>query len=137
LTEKLDKLIGGTINLHRLGSYSIDPNQIKNLITKHPAKYELQKILNFHSQEVACISPLQDGKMMSGSLDTTIKIWDPISYSLINTIDGHTHMVTIVIELKNGNLASSSIDKTVNIWDRHTGEILNTLEGFEDDIVDM
>lgn len=86
---------------------------------------------------MACISALKDGKMMSGSLDTTIKIWDPMSYSLVNTIDGHTHMVTLLIELKNGNLASSSIDKTVNIWDRHTGEILNTLEGFEDDITDI
>jgi WD40 repeat protein len=78
-----------------------------------------------------------DGKMASGSLDTTIKIWDPISYQLSNTIDGHTHMVTKILELRNGNLASCSLDRTLNIWDRHSGDILNTLEGFEEEIIDL
>jgi len=75
--------------------------------------------------------------MVTGSLDTTIKIWNPKTFELLNSIDGHTHMINRIIELKNGKLVSCSLDKTVNIWDRHTGDILYTLEGFDETILDI
>lgn len=80
---------------------------------------------------------MSNGNVATGSLDTTIKIWDPINFQVLNVFDGHTHMVTKIIELTNGNLVSTSLDKTVNVWDRHSGDIVNTLEGFEEDIIDI
>jgi WD40 repeat protein len=80
---------------------------------------------------------LKNGNIISGSLDTTLKIWDASTSQVLNVFDGHTHMVTKVVELSNGNLASASLDKSINIWERHSGEIVNTLEGFDDNIVDL
>jgi WD40 repeat protein len=75
---------------------------------------------------------LQNGNFATGSLDATIKIWDPVSEKILSVFDGHTHLVTKIIEMPtSGNLISTSLDRTVNIWDRKTGEIINTLEGFD------
>lgn len=75
--------------------------------------------------------------MATGSMDSTIKVWDASSEKVLSVFDGHTHLIPKVIELSNGDLASYSLDRTVNVWDRHTGEILNTLEGFEANIRDI
>jgi WD40 repeat protein len=49
-------------------------------IVKDPAKYEFKKILNgIHDEEITCIERLSNGNMITGSLDSTIRIWDPNS----------------------------------------------------------
>ena len=93
--------------------------------------------MSFHNLQIYCIQPLSNGNIATGSLDTTIKVWDPVNFKLINVFEGHTHMVTRIIELANGNLVSSSLDKTINVWNRNSGEILNTLEGFLKDVEEI
>jgi WD40 repeat protein len=102
---------------------------------RDPAKYEHKRgIQNIHKDEIACVSVLQNGNMISGASDASIKIWDPQTYNTLKKYEGHINQVTTIIELSTGNLASCSHDKTINIWDRQSGEILYTLEGFETEI---
>ena len=61
---------------------------------------------------------LSNGNLFSGSLDSTIRIWDPLQGQLYRVFEGHSDKIMQILELQNGNLASSSLDRTVNIWDR-------------------
>ena len=54
---------------------------------------------------------------MSGSVDSTIKIWNSSTYELITTFTGHTSTVWALTILPNGNIVSRSSDNTIKIWD--------------------
>jgi WD40 repeat protein len=86
-----------------------------------------------HSGWVQSVAWNNDGsKILSGSTDKTIKIWDSNIGELLNTFEGHTESVYSVIwSSDNANIISGSADKTVKIWNAETGELLNTLLGHE------
>ena len=69
-----------------------------------------------HTRDVFCVIQLTDGRLVTGSWDTTIKIWDTISGSCLNTLEGHTGRVYCVIQLTDGRLVSGSEDDTLRIW---------------------
>ena len=75
--------------------------------------------------------------MITGSLDSTIKIWEPNTGQIMKKYEGHTHQILQIIELLNGDLASSSLDNTINIWSRKDSTILKTIEGFVDGISEI
>lgn len=66
--------------------------------------------------------------MVSGSLDTSIKVWSVDSGKCLHTLVGHQSL-TSGMELKDNILVSGNADSTVKIWDILTGECLKTLEG--------
>ncbi|KAL2196812.1 WD40-repeat-containing domain protein, partial [Corynascus similis CBS 632.67] len=69
-------------------------------------------------------------RLASGSNDTNIKIWDPVTGQCVSTLEGHSHQVKSVAWSHDAaRLASASYDKTVKIWDPVTGRCLSTLEG--------
>ena len=63
------------------------------------------------------IIQLNDGKIVSGSADKTIKLWDLNTYQCIQTLKGHEHFVYSIIQLNDGKIASGSTDKTIKLWD--------------------
>ena len=99
--------------------------------------FEFVSDVQIHDLEVSCMLLLQNGNILTGSLDTTLRIWDPVSFEVLSVFEGHTHRILKAIELCDGNIASISQDQTINVWDRQTGDILNTLEGFEDPLADI
>lgn len=78
--------------------------------------------------------PQFDGiHVVSGSLDTSIRVWDVETGNCIHTLTGHQSL-TSGMELKDNILVSGNADSTVKIWDIKTGQCLQTLQG-ELDIV--
>ncbi len=70
-----------------------------------------------------------DGKhIVSGSLDTSIRVWDVDSGNCLHTLIGHQSL-TSGMELKNNILVSGNADSTVKVWDITTGQCLQTLQG--------
>jgi WD40 repeat protein len=59
---------------------------------------------------------LTDGRIVSGSEDETVKIWDTISGNCLITLRGHTSYVWRVTQLTDGRLVSASADDTLRIW---------------------
>ncbi|NER01545.1 MAG: protein kinase [Okeania sp. SIO3C4] len=82
------------------------------------------------------ISP--DGQtIVSGSADTTIKVWDYGSGELKHSLTGHRgYIYTVAISPDGKTIVSGSSDDTVKVWDLTTGALLKTLSGHRADIYD-
>ncbi|XP_023321127.1 F-box/WD repeat-containing protein 7 [Eurytemora carolleeae] len=91
--------------------------------------------LTGHSGEVRCLH-LQENKLVSGSTDLTIKVWDLdthqdwSSIACRVTMVGHTDTVRCVqMDLKKNLVISGSYDTTLKVWNLQSGVCLNTLRG--------
>ncbi|MBD2543659.1 WD40 repeat domain-containing protein [Planktothricoides raciborskii] len=124
-------------------SIAISPNT-PNTIRIVGGSYRKIWIWNLKSKEITCylkgreqhshwilsvaISP--DGnRLVSGSADKTIKVWDLNQGNLIHTLKGHDSWVTAVAITADGkNIISGSTDKSIRVWDLNTGKLINTLK---------
>lgn len=82
-----------------------------------------QKCLQFDSIHV-----------VSGSLDTSIRVWDVETGACKHTLMGHQSL-TSGMELRDNILVSGNADSTVKVWDIITGQCLQTLSGKYDYIL--
>ena len=68
--------------------------------------------------------------MVSGSHDTTVKLWDIGSGACLSTFTGHTGAVLAVCYSPDGRyVVSGSHDTTVKVWDIGSGACMSTFTG--------
>ena len=79
----------------------------------------------------------EEGQLVSGFSDGTIKILDLKTQKCLKTLKGHIGGVVSLIFTKGGQLISGSSDGTIKIWDLKTGKCLNTLFGHEGEIISI
>ena len=84
-----------------------------------------------HGDWISSIAFSPDGKrIVSGSGDKTIKVWDAATGDELMTLRGHKEYVKSVAFGPDGKrIVSGSGDKTIKIWDAATGAELMTLHG--------
>jgi len=84
-----------------------------------------------HSNCVNSVAITPDGKyIVSGSGDSTIKLWDIKSGEEIRTFEGHSQYVNSVAITPDGkHIVSGSDDETIKLWDINSGEEIRTFEG--------
>jgi len=72
-----------------------------------------------------------DGRCaVSGSSDSTLRVWDLEIGQTLTTLQGHTQGVRAVAITPDGRRAvSGSWDYTLRVWDLETGQTLTTLQG--------
>jgi WD40 repeat protein/GTPase SAR1 family protein len=69
-----------------------------------------------------------DSKILSGSADRTLKIWDAMTGELLHTLDGHLKgVLSVAWNHDSSRIVSGSYDGTVKIWNGITCELLMTL----------
>ncbi|KAG9075154.1 hypothetical protein FS749_013197 [Ceratobasidium sp. UAMH 11750] len=82
---------------------------------------------------VWCIAYSPDGaRIVSGSYDNTIRIWDAHTGEVIGQpLQGHTGSVNSVAYSSDGaRIVSGSRDETIRVWDAHTAQMpAHPLEG--------
>ena len=80
--------------------------------------------LSGHAGWVQTLAFSPDGILLvSGSRDTTVKLWDMQTGGVIKTLKGHTATVcSVSISADSTTIASGSRDKTVCLWGTQTGE---------------
>ena len=67
-------------------------------------------------------------RLISGSSDRTIKIWDVFTGTYLGTLQGHSHWVASLALSQDAKiLISGSWDETIRCWDIPTGQCLQTL----------
>lgn len=86
---------------------------------------------SFYSAAVTALRYNESGSLLvSGSADTDIIVWDPISESGLYRLRGHTKPITDVRFLEKGHhhhIVSSSKDHLIKIWDTDTQHCCQTL----------
>lgn len=103
------------------------------------------RTLQGHSDGVWCIAtiPSADGhKVVSGSKDDYLKVWDIDTGECLHTLEGHSSWISCVVASMNDVILSGSNDKTIKVWklrstrspptDRHFAQpecILSTKNG--------
>ncbi|KAK9524649.1 hypothetical protein VZT92_017023 [Zoarces viviparus] len=85
--------------------------------------------LTGHKSTVCTLSSGKFGTLLSGSWDTTAKVW--LNEKCMMTLEGHSAAVWAVIILpEQGLMLSGSADKTIKLW--KAGRCEKTYEGHED-----
>jgi WD40 repeat protein len=83
--------------------------------------------LQSHTSDVYALTVLQNGNLASGSLDSSVKIWNTDSGALIRTLI-HSDPVYSLAVLQNGYLASGSANSKVSIWDTASGLLVKEID---------
>ena len=94
----------------------------------------LLSTLEGHLGKVTSVSFSPDNrKIVSGSADKTLRLWDAETGALVSVMEGHLDEVSSVCFSPDGKkIASASKDKTVRVWDTRTGSALSTLTRHSD-----
>ena len=85
-----------------------------------------------HTDTVRCVQMEQArDRVISGSYDTTLKVWELRTGLCVKTLRGHTAPV-LAIQAQGDRLVSGSGDKTIRIWRVDTGYCEASLSGHND-----
>ena len=71
---------------------------------------------------VTSLCVTKDGKIVSGSYDKTVRVWDMQGKELA-ICRGHESLVYSLCVTKDGKIVSGSYDKTVRVWDMQGKEL--------------
>ncbi len=83
----------------------------------------------------AAFSP-DSKRIVTGSEDTTAKVWDALSGQEMLTLRGHTNSVLFAAFSPDGKrIVTASVDMTARVWDALTGSELLTLKGHSNRLV--
>ena len=129
--------------------YNIDEPKIKNLIEMiqnfgkividdeitiyDDFKIETKRaahILKNHKEKIYCLCVMKDGRLVSGSRDSSIIIYNKNTYQPDLIIDNqHNDSITCLTQLNSGILVSCSFDKTIKLFNINDNkyEICQTL----------
>jgi WD40 repeat protein len=91
----------------------------------------LIRTLTGHSLGITTVTVTPDGRrVISGSGDNTLKVWNLETGEELFTLTGHSDPVMAVTVTPDGQrVISGSYDKTLKVWNLETGEELFTLTG--------
>ena len=81
-----------------------------------------------HTGSVSGALELSDGRVLSWSNDSTLRLWDRATGLSMGSLQGHTQSVLGALELGDGVVVSWSADGTIRRWDSNgCGEIMSPL----------
>ena len=92
-----------------------------------------------HNDEIRSVAYSPDGKyVLTGSVDTTVKLWEAATGKEIYTLQGHTGEITDVAFSPNSLYAlTGSTDHTARLWNISTGQEVFTLKGHADEVLSV
>ena len=90
-------------------------------------------MLEGHKSNVNAVAFSPDGtRLLSGSYDSTLRLWRVADGKALLTLTGHDFGVTSLAFTPDGRRAvSASVDETVRVWDLETGAQTASLVGHE------
>ena len=70
--------------------------------------------------------------MVSGSYDTTLRVWRLADGACLRTLTGHSDLVYAVVDVGGGRVASGGYDRVLRVWDVLSGKLLQHTPMCED-----
>lgn len=125
--------VGGSDAIIRIYDFS---KEVKEDEDGNQVDLEVQKYEG-HTKDITCFEMASGGRLISSSMDNTIKIWDLNQKRLMSTLADHTNGVKCLKVLKNGNLASGGYDNLIKIWDLTKYICVHTLKGHNGHIISI
>ena len=125
-----------TLRVWKLPSSERDPEYLP-YIPNSPSEASLETatnpyhlcLLEGHTHAVRALAA-HGRVLVSGSYDTTVRVWDTLSGKCQHTLHGHGAKVySVVLDHRRAQCASGSMDGTVRLWSTQTGECLRELDG--------
>ena len=89
----------------------------------------LVRTLSGHGGWVSAVALTGDGRVVSGSYDGTVKVWDLDSGQEQRTLSGHGEWVHALALTGDGRVVCASDDGTVKVWNLNSGQEQRTLLG--------
>ena len=94
----------------------------------HYDRSDCKAILRGHTSTVRCLKMSDHKTAISGSRDTTLRIWDIEKGVCLNVLVGHQASVRC-LEIHGDLVVSGSYDTTAKVWSISKGTCLRTLSG--------
>ena len=86
------------------------------------------KELKGHDDHVITCLQFSNNKIVSGSDDNTLKVWNASTGRCLRTLVGHTGGVWSS-QMEGNTIVSGSTDRSLKVWNADTGECVHTLYG--------
>ena len=87
----------------------------------------MRKIFHGHTKKITCCAAYKDGtRIVTGSADVTLKIWDLMSGEVTHTFQGHDSSITCCTIASDTRVVSGSRDGTLKVWDPSNGLLVHT-----------
>ena len=106
--EQINNMID---NIKNFGKIIIENNYDYKIEKKNP----IYKLTN-HTDWIFCLCVLNDGRLVSGSRDSSIIIYNKTKYQPDLIIKEHNNSVLCITTLSSGILSSCSVDKTIKLF---------------------
>ena len=90
-------------------------------------------VLKGHEKWVKCLLELDNGIIVTGSDDKSIKLWK--NEINIKTIEEHTNSVRTFCQINSKYFASGSFDCTIKIWEINSWVCVQTLVGHDSNVI--
>lgn len=84
-----------------------------------------QSTLTGHAGTVWTLA-FDEKKLVTGSFDKTVKIWDRKTYKCLRTLRGHNYPIQC-LQFQDNMLVTGSLDNSIRVWDTDTGAYLGSL----------
>ena len=117
------------LNLIEFISNPNDDSKVKLYLNDQKSQ-EKNITLSGHTKPIFCFQIFSDNKIITGSGDSSIKIWDIQKFKCICTLLGHRGAISH-LKMSDDNLISVSADKTIKIWNLYGGYCVMTLIGHQ------
>jgi len=122
-SSKSGPVVSSAKNILKKGSSFAILEQIVSHSLSQSLQPALLRTMAGHSSWVICTAITPDGRRaISGSVDETLRVWDPEIGECLRVLEGHTDIVHDVCITPDGLFAlSGSQDTTVRLWNTSTG----------------
>jgi len=109
-------------------------NTKKNLST-NSILIGVENLLKGHNDSITCFEILPNDKLISGSFDCVLKIWNLKTKMCIHTLTEHNNAINYLKLLKDGRVACGDASGEIKIWNINTFQCESTLVGHTKDII--
>ena len=93
------------------------------------------KVFKGHTNGVMCLQ-FDDNVLMTGSYDSTAKVWDVNTGEELRTLSGHTSGIRC-LQFDDTKLMTGSLDGTLRLWNWRTGACLRVFHAHNEGIISL